>query len=195
MIELVHDIEPTELSKFRADNPTATPKDFNSAPFHPIKLLVKRQLNRLQGGMCVYCEKDLLEDSGQVEHIKPKSGPRASPSLAFVYTNYAHSCINENTCGQKKKAGVLPIEPGPGCNDLMILNTDGTLEPLESITRKQKHDVKQTRDMLGLQHPDLVRDRESWIKQIRKLISIDPTLISPFLVDKPFRYILRRFVD
>ena len=194
MIELIHGTEPTELTEFRVSNPSATPADFSSAIFHPIKQIVKRQLNHEQGGLCVYCERTLAAQDGQVEHIKPKSGVNEHPLLTFVYTNYAHSCINESTCGQKKKAGILPIEPALGCNELMILNTDGSIDPLETATRHQKHHVKQTRDMLGLQNPDLTRERDSWIKQIRTLISIDPNLIHAFLADKPFRFILRRFV-
>lgn len=190
MIELVHGAEPLELASFRQQYPYVTSEDFSSQIFHPIKQLVKIQLNQEQGQLCVYCERALNSNDGQVEHIKPK---KKYPHLAFAYTNYAHCCINSVTCGQKKKDGVLPIEPAPDCNDKFILNTDGSIEPLPQLTRQEKHFVKQTRDMLGLQEPNLMREREEWIKAIIKLMQQNPSWVSVFLADKPFRYILQRF--
>ena len=190
MIELMHGMEPLQLANFRQQYPHATPEDFSSQIFHPIKQLVKNQLNQEQGQLCVYCERALNSNDGQVEHIKPK---KKYPHLAFAYTNYAHCCINNATCGQKKKDGVLPIEPAPDCNNKFILNTDGSIEPLPQLTRQEKHFVKQTRDMLGLQEPNLMREREEWIKSIIELMQQYPSLVSTFLADKPFRYILQRF--
>ena len=190
MIELVHGKEPLQLANFRQQYPLATLEDFSSQDFQRIKSIVKAQLNQEQGQLCVYCEMRLTANDGQIDHIKPKS---AYPHLAFVYTNYAHCCINNATCGQKKKAGVLPIEPVPHCNEKFILNTDGSIDPLPILTKSEKHSVRQTRDMLGLQHPDLVREREKWIKSVRELIKQHPSLVSIFLADEPFRYILQRF--
>lgn len=195
MIELVHGLEPQQLTLFRQQYPNATHADFSAQHFQAVKRIVKVQLNSEQGGLCVYCERPLDAQEGQIEHIKPKSGANAHPHLTFMYTNYAHSCLNEKTCGSKKQAGILPIEPTQqGCNDQFFLNQDGSIDPILGLTRTQKHPVIQTRDMLGLQNPDLVRDREQWIKQIQILIGIDVNLIPIFLADKPFRYILRRFV-
>lgn len=194
MIELIHGVEPPQLTHYRQQYPNATPTDFDSVIFHQIKPVIKAQLNQEQGQLCVYCERRLAVHEGQIEHIKPKSGSQAFPALTFVYTNYAHSCINNLTCGQKKKAGVLPIEPAPHCNDKFILMLDGSIEPLLQLTRQEKHFVKQTRDMLGLQQTDLMREREEWVKAIKQIIAINPNLVTAFLKDKPFRYILKRFI-
>jgi uncharacterized protein (TIGR02646 family) len=193
MIELVHSVViPPALQAFIAVNPGAGPADFDSATFQPVKRPVKVSLNADQTGLCAYCETPLAPTDGQIDHIKPKNGPHAHPHLTFTYSNYAHSCINNKTCGQKKKAGLLPIEPGPGCNDSFSLTLDGQLEPMPELSRQQKHAVCQTRDMLGLQNPALVRDREIWIKSVLELMKADPALVQVFLADKPFRHILRR---
>ncbi|GGH95376.1 retron system putative HNH endonuclease [Pseudomonas fluvialis] len=193
MIELVHNpVVPAVLQAYVAANRAAVPADFDSAAFQPVKRQVKASLNADQGGLCVYCETELAAQSGQVDHIKPKSGPNAHPHLAFTYSNYAQSCINEKTCGQKKKAGLLPIQPGPGCNDDFSLSTDGQLEPMPDLIRQRKHAVRQTRDMLGLQNAALVRERQRWIETVIELMQNQPALVPAFLADKPFRHILRR---
>lgn len=195
MIELQHRSKvPQVLLDYLSANPTALPEDFDSLPFQPVKRQLKRDLNDDQGGLCVYCEQRLAADDGQIDHIKPKKGPNAHPHLAFDYYNYAHSCINEKTCGQKKKAGLLPIEPGPHCNDEFSLSEDGQLEPMPLLTRQRKHAVRQTRDMLGLQNPILVQERKRWLDAAVEIVKTDPALLPIFLHDKPFRHILRRLL-
>ncbi|TBW08780.1 TIGR02646 family protein [Azotobacter chroococcum] len=193
MIELIHNLHvPPALQAFVAANPAAQPADFDSAAFQPVKRQVKSSLHADQGGLCAYCETELAADGGQIDHIKPKSGSHAHSHLAFTYSNYAHSCINEKTCGQRKKAGLLPIEPGPGCNLEFSLTVDGQLEPMPDLTRQRKHAVRQTRDMLGLQNAALVRERQQWIEVVIELMRHEPALVPAFLADKPFRHILRQ---
>ncbi|MEN2506147.1 retron system putative HNH endonuclease [Stutzerimonas stutzeri] len=193
MIELVHaSVVPSALQTFVAAFPAAQPVDFDSAAFQLVKRQVKASLHVDQGGLCAYCETELAADGGQIDHIKPKSGANAHPHLTFTYSNYAHSCINEKTCGQKKKAGLLPIEPRPGCNDEFSLSIDGQLEPMPDLSRQRKHAVRQVRDMLGLQSAALVRERRQWIAAVIELMQNEPSLVPAFLANKPFRHILRR---
>lgn len=192
MVELQHRILPTPLlTQFVATHPAMTVADFDSIAFQQVKTAVKSDLNEDQGGLCVYCERELAADSGQVEHIKPKGGANAFPQLCFTYTNYAHSCINPKTCGQKKKNGLLPIEPGPGCNDRWSLSTDGTIEPIAGLTRAQQHAVVQTRDMLGLnKDSNLVDERQRWLNNALTVLREAPDDIQQFLQDLPYRHIL-----
>lgn len=192
MIELQHrSPAPQVLLDYLARNPAAQPSDFDNRDFQPVKRDLKSTLNEDQAGLCVYCEQQLAGTEGQIDHIKPKGGPNAHPHLAFDYFNYAHSCVNEKTCGQKKKAGLLPIEPGPGCNDEFSLSvSDGRLEPLTGVSRQRKHAVRQTRDMLGLQSPMLVRKRKQWLEAALEVAKLNPALLHGFLADKPFRHIL-----
>jgi len=192
MVELQHRATPTAaLSAFLAATPSATAADFDSLAFQPVKAAVKADLNQDQGGLCVYCENALSAQAGQVEHIKPKAGGNAHPHLCFEYTNYAHSCINHKTCGQKKKNGLLPIEPGPGCNAQWVLSTDGTIEPRVGLNRKQRHPVVQTRDMLGLNaDSNLVDERRRWLLNSIAVLQQSPESIQDFLQRAPYRHML-----
>lgn len=192
MVELQHRAVPTPaLTAFNAANPTATIAAFNSLAFRPVKAAVKADLHEDQGGLCVYCESNLEPDTGQVEHIKPKGGANAHPHLCFAYTNYAQSCINQKTCGQKKRDRLLPIEPGPGRNAQFALSTDGTVEPIAGLTKRQEHPVRQTRDMLGLNaDSNLVDERKRWLAQTIVVLQQAPDDIHEFLQAAPYRYML-----
>lgn len=192
MVEFQHRNPHTlALTQFLMDNPASSVSDFDSLAFRPVKDAVKADLHTDQSGLCVYCEKGLSANEGQVEHIKPKAGPNGHPQLCFSYTNYAHSCINPKTCGQKKGNGLLPIEPGPGCNDQWTLSTDGTIEPIVGLTRAQSHAVRQTRDMLGLNRDsNLVDERQRWLKNALFVLQQAPSDIQQFLQDAPYRHIL-----
>ena len=192
MIELQHRSLPTPaLTAFIASHPGATAVDFDSLAFQPIKSQVKADLNADQGALCVYCEAGLAADKGQVEHIKPKAGANAHSQLCFSYNNFAHSCINPKTCGQKKGNGLLPIEPGPGCNAQWSLSTDGTIEPVAGLTRAQRHQVRQTRDMLGLnKDSNLVDERQRWLKSALAVVQQSPAGFAQFLLQAPYRHIL-----
>lgn len=192
MVELQHRAVPTPaLTAFTAANPGATVADFGSLAFKPVKNAVKADLNHDQGGLCAYCEGPLSPTAGQVDHIKPKAGPNGHPDLCFAYTNYAHSCINPRTCGQRKGNGLLPIEPGPGCNTQWALSTDGTIEPIAGLTRTQRHTVCQTRDMLGLNaDANLVDERKRWLANAIAVLQQAPADIHAFLQAAPYRFML-----
>lgn len=192
MVELQHRAVSTPaLTAFNAANPAATVAEFNSRAFQSVKTAVKADLNEDQGGLCIYCESVLAPDAGQLEHIKPKGGPNAHPHLCFTYSNYGHSCINPKTCGQRKKDGLLPIEPGTGCNAQFVLSTDGTIEPIPGLTKKQLHPVRQTRDMLGLNaDANLVDERKRWLAQTIAVLRQAPNDIQEFLQEAPYRYML-----
>ena len=192
MVDLEHRAIPTAaLTAFVAATPRPTVADFDSLAFRAVKAAVKADLNQDQGGLCVYCESALDAEDGQVEHIKPKAGRNAHPRLCFTYTNYGHSCINHKTCGQKKKNGLLPIEPGPGCNAQWALSTDGTIEPRPGLNRKQRHRVTQTRDMLGLNaDSNLVDERRRWLANSIAILQQAPDGIQAFLQLAPYRHML-----
>lgn len=194
MVELEHGCtEPQALVAFKQQNPQLQVADFDAnRDFQAIKRVIRQALNKLQESRCVYCETRLVAGEGHIEHIQPKSGPNAQPSLCFEYTNFAHSCSTPNTCGQKKKAGVLPISPGPGCNDDWTLSTgDGAIQPLTGLSRRERHKVTQTRDMLGLnKHAELVRDRKTWIDQFLVVAKHYPEELTRFIDSAPYRYLL-----
>lgn len=192
MLELQHHSpEPVQLAAFRNSTPQKTVEDWDALAFHPVKQVTKAALRQEQDGLCVYCEQHVDSMDGHVEHVKPKAGPNAQAQLCFVYSNLALSCNNPKTCGAKKKAGVLPIEPAPGCNAEWSLSTDGTIEPLPDLTRARRHAVVQTRDMLGLNmDSNLVDERKRWLASAIEVLQSAPGDISQFLAQAPFRAIL-----
>lgn len=194
MVELQHrQDEPSELAAFLAAHPDPAVSDFDSLAFAPAKRAVKAALNQDQGGLCVYCERELVANAGQIDHIKPKAGEHAHPELCFSYRNYAHSCIHPKTCGQKKGDRLLPIEPGPGCNQQWGLSRDGRIEPVafDGQTRQQRHQVRQACDMLGLNaDTTLVIDRKDWYEKTRRILETMPEALDDFLSTAPFRHIL-----
>ncbi|MEI6713478.1 MAG: retron system putative HNH endonuclease [Verrucomicrobiota bacterium] len=193
MVEIAHrQPEPTELAQFRAGNPNAGPADFDSENFQPVKRLVKRKLNRDQDGLCAYCESLLVPEEGQIDHIKPKQGLNGHPHLTFDYSNYAHSCVNPNHCGQRKGDRIIPVEPRSGCNARFLLNTDGSIEPDEK--QKDWEDARLTRDLLNLNDPELQRKREKWVESALSLLVESEAFYWDFVQDKsqPFRCILLR---
>lgn len=196
MVELQHRALPTPaLTAFSAAHPDAAVADFDSEAFAPVKRAVKADLNQDQNGLCVYCESPLTPTGGQVEHIKPKAGGNGHPHLCFVYTNYAHSCITPKTCGQRKGNGLLPIEPSLGCNTQWTLSTDGTIEPIVGLTRKQLHRVRQTRDMLGLNaDSNLVDERQRWLRNTLTVLKLTPGDIQTFLQSASYRHMLATVV-
>ena len=192
MVELKHRSNPTPLlATFIAAHPNATPKDFDSIAFRAAKNAIKTELNTDQGGLCVYCEQKLAAKDGQLEHIKPKGGKNARPDLCFTYTNYAHSCTNDKTCGQKKKDGELPIEPtDPHCNSQWVLSTNGEIQPHNNLRKKQKHPVNQTIGMLGLNQPALVEARQRVFRNVIEILQQRPQTASAFIAKQEFRYLL-----
>jgi uncharacterized protein (TIGR02646 family) len=191
MVELQHGQEPQALAQFRVSHPNALPKDFGDEAFAPAKRAVRANLYRDQGGLCAYCECQLLPTEGQVDHIKPKGGPNAYPHLSFIYKNYAHSCINHKTCGQNKGSTLLPIEPGPGCNQYWTLSTDGTVEPVTGLDKQQRHAATQTCRILGLnKDAGLVDDRKRWMNSTLQVAQTAPAQLAEFLVVAPFRHIM-----
>jgi len=193
MVELDNSFFSYDLARYIFFNPNPSVSDFNSREFNLIKSNIKAQLHHEQAGLCVYCEKKLTENEGQIEHIKPKSGRTPYPHLCFQYSNYAYSCINPKTCGQKKRDLLLPIEPKVGCNDNFSLSTDGSIIPKESLSRRERNIIDNTFiKRLGLNNSTLVRDREKIISNYMFLFKIDPLQAKKFMKNQSFIYIIRQ---
>lgn len=199
MIPLVHDEPPIELEEFLRDNPTPKVEDFDSMKFSNVKSKVRDKLGLLQDGRCVYCEKRVKDF--QIDHIKPKGGPNRHPDLCFTYKNYANSCIQNvekarRTCGQNKGNNLLPIEPtSQSCNDFFALNTDGEIYPKTGLTRREKHPVKQTIDILGLNKAHLILERKRKIQNILMLLKTNAKAAKAFRDQGDFIHIMKRLLS
>jgi uncharacterized protein (TIGR02646 family) len=200
MAELEHREIPPELTTFNKKNPTAGIDEFNkNDTFKLVKNIVKATLNVLQGGLCVYCERNLKPDEGQLEHIKPKS---KHPDLCFEYTNYAHGCIPKKgekgkTCGQKKGDELLPIEPSISCNINWTVANNGKIIPRINISTEYKLQVEKTIKILGLNDDNkLVTYRKQMLNVLNELkLSSKEEDLQNYLQTQPFRYILKNYFD
>ena len=127
----------------------------------------------------------------------PKAAVTDFNSLAFQPVKTAvKTDLNADQGGlcvycERKQNRLLPIEPGPGCNAQFALSTDGTIEPIAGLTKKQQHPVRQTRDMLGLNaDSDLVDERKRWLAHTIAVLQQAPNDIQDFLQAAPYRYML-----
>lgn len=190
---------PPELNAFREQHPDAPPPEFDSDEFQAAKNAVKAQRSLEQGELCVYCEQRLPATWGHVEHVKPKSGPHGQRGLTFVYSNLVHSCdgavnrVSQRHCGHTKAHALLTVEPGPGCNGEIILRTDATIEPLDTVPEPRKTALRtDIEDLLKLNHPTLKAARKSWVDRSLEILHADPGALPAFLASSPFRHILLR---
>jgi uncharacterized protein (TIGR02646 family) len=185
MIELVHSVpEPNELADHRRTHPGGSWGDPNFAPVKPI---VRRQLNLEQGALCVYCEANLDQDDGHVEHIKSRG---ANPALTFAYDNMAHSCNEASHCGHHKRRQALPVEPRPGCNRyFVLLALDGKLDAAGGLTVAEAQQATDSIRILGLNVPALAWQRKGFADVVLHLP--DPADREAFLEGIPFRWSLR----
>ena len=188
MIELAHRLdEPAELSSHRRANPGGT---WDDHAFGVIRPIVRRQLNHEQEGLCVYCETELGEDDGHVEHIKSKG---VNPPLTFVYDNLAHSCDGPRHgprhCGHHKKRQALPIEPRPGCNRFFaVMASDGRMVAAAGLLPGEAEQATNTIFILGLNAPSLSWRRKGYVDAIIRLSSAEK---GAYIATMPFRWALR----
>jgi uncharacterized protein (TIGR02646 family) len=185
MIELEHVLtEPPDLTSHRKKNPNGP---WGDTAFNPVRQIVRHQLNSEQQGLCVYCEQELDQNHGHIEHIKSKG---LNPHLTFVYDYLAHSCDDPRHCGHHKKDEVLPIEPRLDSNTLFSISLiDGRLTPALGLTAHDEHRVGETVRILGLNCAALSWRRKSFADSVRSLNQSDAL---SFLQTAPFRWILRR---
>ena len=128
-------------------------------------------LNKEQRGLCVYCGRRLdMSSPGKsfhIEHFRPQHGPNGRPELKIHYNNLYLSCGQEGptggrsqTCGTRKSDWFNEsdhIEPDyPECTSRFRFLLSGRIEP--KIVSDQP--ASTMIEMLGLDHPELVKDRE-----------------------------------
>lgn len=88
--------EPIELTNYLLNEPTASWRDFTAV--YVRKRLVQQQIKADQGGLCAYCEIDLLEGTGQassdfrVEHFHPKSDRSTAHNWHLDWQNLLGCC-------------------------------------------------------------------------------------------------------
>lgn len=185
MTEITHALaEPQELTAVRRRGP---PGGWGDRATAAARHAVRRQLNREQVGLCIYCERRLGEDEGHVDHIKPQG---SNKDLIFVYQNLAHSCDGPSHCGHHKEGRLLSVEPRDGCNrSFSLLALDGRLAAATGLASEESRQAAETLQTLGLNAAGLARERKSYCDTIQYLNG--PGQIAEFIAEGPFRWSLR----
>lgn len=75
-----------------------------------IKRAISIQLHTYQKFRCVYCEKRLINETKEIDHIAPK---HLNPEYTFTPINLAYSC---GLCNSSSKKGQKPIITGINSN-------------------------------------------------------------------------------
>lgn len=133
------------------------------------KTEVRGALQKLQHGLCAYCERVLHSDSGltSIDHIFPKA---TYPEKTFFYPNLALCCNDPQTCNfhkaNKHFAGFIdPTQQR--CETSFSYFRDGSIRPSSSAIRQ---DATETLKILNLNHPPLVSERREYLATLEQQI-------------------------
>lgn len=159
--------EPIEFSQWKAQDKMYQHAQPNwNRLKSSLREIIKDSLISEQGGICCYCERELLEDDFHPEHIKPQS---KFPELQLEYTNLLCSCqlevkkTEQNHCAMNKKDWFdeeLFVSPlNPDCQNKFEYTFDGYIQA------RQADDLaaKTTIEKLNLNVPKLVAMRRNAI--------------------------------
>ena len=111
--------------------------------------------------LCPYCERKILRiEKTQIDHIKPR---HLFPRLTFAYENLLVSCDHKETCNNHK---------GHAWKETFINPVAEDPEPLFHYSANgeiliDKECVRDTVEILNLNHTSLVRSRRTILLQMR----------------------------
>lgn len=162
------------------------------APAYPfddpnVRNAVRDALYIEQRGLCVYCghslDMSLPGKTFHIEHFRPQNGPNGQPELAVEYNNLFLSCRQQGsdgsssqTCGTLKSdwfdenEAIYPEYPI--CTRRFCFRLSGKIEP--KVAEDIPALIMITR--LGLDHPELVKDRE----RVLELLDNDELTVEDF---------------
>lgn len=119
MKKLTKGIEPELLTAYREANPTNEWRQFKKSSARTSK--IQTRLKKDQGGLCAYCEIDLIESSGnskadfRVEHFHPKSDDTDLHNWHLDWQNLL-GCCNGGSQSDIVDAGNRFTSPDHSCD-------------------------------------------------------------------------------
>lgn len=167
--------EPEEFTQWKK----AKPKKYQSKDWKKLnpspKKVLHEALLREQGCICCYCERSISKNNSHIEHLVPKKGLNADPSLTFEYQNLLCSCdgnASENEglthCGIRKDDwfdAALMVSPlDKDCADCFCYTTTGKILPTD-VAEKQKM-AEETINRCNLNHPILKKMRQEAFRRV-----------------------------
>lgn len=166
------------------EHPPRTAADAKSRWSNLDKQLLSDALTLDQYGLCGYTELDdsRLAVGTHIEHVVPKS---ASPQLTFDYANLLLCALSSAELQRYAKADqfgghhkgsdydpqlfVSPLMEG--CDHYFIYASSGRVEPRSTLSAQQQAQARYTIDLLNLNAPLLVHERQQWIDELETLIA------------------------
>jgi len=95
--------EPIEFSEWKANDKMFQRNKPNWDRLKsPLKDIIRNSLKKEQGGICCYCESELIDKKYHTEHLKPQSN---YPELQLDYDNLLCSCQLELEKGEPRHCG------------------------------------------------------------------------------------------
>ncbi len=112
-----------------------------------------QQLEKMQGGLCAYCESELTEKR-HIEHFRQRS---SFAKLSFEWENLFGSCNREDSCGKfKDKQSYDPndlIKPDVDDPDrFLIFLTNGRIVPRDDLDGEELKKARETLRVFNLDH-------------------------------------------
>jgi uncharacterized protein (TIGR02646 family) len=147
---------------------------------------IQRHLDRLQGGLCAYCEGSLDVLGRHIEHLRQRS---SFPKLTFEWENLFASCTQEDSCGRYKdnhaerfNPGDLlnPCDPGDDPDQFFRFRTDGTIDVRAGLAAREQHRARETLRVFNLD-PDHGRLRSMRRRAVEAYQAVEPDICSALL--------------
>lgn len=143
---------------------------------------LKIELNKNQNGRCVYCERLLVENCPEIEHIAPKS---IYPEVQFDLRNLAYACHRCNFPPHKADEDIVENKEGTYSNwSFKIVHPyfDNPADYFEtgrkcciviksSTTEKKREKAQNTIDLFDLNSTSMVEERIK--EKVYKSLSAD----------------------
>ena len=148
---------------------------------------LREKLLQNQHYLCAYCERELSGSASQIEHVIPRSDPRAGRQNEFAIGNLVACCLGgtedhhpsssdlkrQVSCGQSKGSRLLPVDPRtlPDQPSLLSVSRDGVISPDIngcSVMNIRLEAISATIEVLGLNSRRLQRLRRRHWDMLRR---------------------------
>lgn len=145
-------------------------------------------LEKIQGGLCAYCEGSLDLFGKHIEHLRPKG---QDPTQTFRWENLYLSCNHEDSCGQHKdRKGrpfnvhelLAPCEDDP--DQFLKFMPNGSIELQPGLSEKDQHRATETLRVFNLD-PAFGRLRRLRERELATYINGESGIIDVLMTWRP----------
>lgn len=172
-----------QLNRSHQNPPTTSEQASSRWSSFGYKAEVTNHLLTEQYGLCAYSEirPDQLGLGTHIEHVEPKG---ANPARTFDYSNLVLSALSSDDLKTIDKTEVFGGHAKlsqynallfisclqTDCARYFVYLSNGKVEPARTLEPDKKNKALYTIDLLNLNSPYLVNQREKWIDELDELI-------------------------